>query len=155
MEASELNGPEERVLIGTSLLKVTAFNRVSGLRFHGDVDICTIDHVSAAVAEAVSGDEREVYLDLAGLDFCGIEGLRLFVDTAQRLGRQGRGLVLCSVAPHLVRLLQLIGWDRVPGLFVVPRRPAAPPTRDGRPGGVRPQDVRPPRRRPEGALRFR
>lgn len=67
--------------------------------------------------------------------------------TAQRLGWQGRELVLCSAAPLLVRLLEILGWADVPGMVVVPRRPAAAPA------GLRPAHAR--RLRPEPALTLR
>ncbi|GAB2829115.1 hypothetical protein GCM10022221_29470 [Actinocorallia aurea] len=117
--------PEGFVVADGALLRITAFAGRSGLRFFGDIDTSTIGDVAAAVDAAVRHGNREIYLDLAGVDFCGVEGLRLFAEAARRLGGQDRELVLCSVAPHLVRLLRLVGWDRVPGLFVVARHPAS------------------------------
>lgn len=146
-------GTDERVVFENSLLKVTTFAGASGLRFHGDIDGCNIDHAGAAVADAVLGGEREVYLDLDGLDFCGIEGLRLFVGTAQHLDTQGRELVLCSVAPHLVRILRLLDWDCVPGLFLVPRRSAVRSVRGAGQAGRRMDGVRFPIRKPESVPR--
>ncbi|WP_157963881.1 STAS domain-containing protein [Actinocorallia populi] len=108
-----------------AVLTITPLTEQPGLRLIGEIDLYTIDRATSALADAIRSDAPEIYLDLAGVDYCGIEGLRLFALTAQRLGRQGRELVLCSLSPHLAKVLRLLGWDTIPGLLSVPRRPSA------------------------------
>ncbi|ROO85536.1 anti-anti-sigma factor [Actinocorallia herbida] len=132
------DAPDGAVVSDSALLRITAFAGRSGLRFFGDIDSCTIGEVAEAVDAAVRHGNREIYLDLATVDFCGLEGLRLFAEAARRLGEEGRELVLCSVAPHLVRVLRLVGWDKVPGLFIVARHPSSSAPRWDRAAGDRP-----------------
>jgi anti-anti-sigma regulatory factor len=46
-----------------------------------------------------------------------LAGLRVLVSTAEQLPA-GRDLVLHSVRPYLRRIVQLVGWDRAPGLRI-------------------------------------
>jgi anti-anti-sigma factor len=107
-----------------AVLTITPLTEQPGLRLIGEIDLYTIDRATTALTDAILSDAPEIYLDLAEVDYCGIEGPRLFALTAQRLGRQGRELVLCSLSPHLAKILGLLGWDPIPGLLSVPRRPS-------------------------------
>jgi anti-anti-sigma regulatory factor len=71
--------------------------------------------LAQALAAVTSNGEEDVHLNLSGLEFMHVDGLRLLVETAATLP-DGRYLVLDAVPPHLRRIIGLVGWDRTPGL---------------------------------------
>ncbi|WP_075898095.1 STAS domain-containing protein [Actinomadura sp. CNU-125] len=73
------------------------------------------DPRAARCAARAGGD---VHIDLRGVDFVDVAGLRAFARAARDLGDHGHLLVLHSVSAHIDRLVRLIGWDAVPGLEV-------------------------------------
>ncbi|HZD73311.1 MAG TPA: ANTAR domain-containing protein [Actinomycetota bacterium] len=87
-----------------------------GLRVRGEVDRSNIDTLAAALA-AVIPTSQDLHLDLAGLEFIDVAGIRLLVEQSGRMP-PGRYLVLDGVAPYLRRILALVGWDRTPGLKI-------------------------------------
>ncbi|WP_051944514.1 anti-sigma factor RsbA family regulatory protein [Streptacidiphilus rugosus] len=65
--------------------------------------------LDAVVAESAE-HATDVHVDMSGLDFVDLEGLRLLVAARQELG-DGRALHLERPAPHLRRLIRMAGWD--------------------------------------------
>ncbi len=97
-------------------LRITRKLWPHGLCLQGEVDQANIAMLAAALATVVDSTE-DVHLDLAGLEFIDVGGLRLLTETAGRLPA-GQYLVLDGVAPYLRRILSLVGWDRAPGLKI-------------------------------------
>jgi anti-sigma B factor antagonist len=63
--------------------------------------------------EAVSRDRpARVVLDLRGLRFMDVSGLRAILDAARSARRDGRSLVIANPMPHIVRLLELTAIDQ-------------------------------------------
>lgn len=87
-----------------------------GLRVAGDIDLTNAEAWQSAVA-AVAGRGEEVRLDLSGLDFIDVQGVRVLARTAAGMV-DGHRLVLDSAPQELVRMLRLTGWDRTPNLVV-------------------------------------
>lgn len=86
---------------------------------HGEVDIATCDvfaaMVQAAIRHAEDGEgQREVHVDLGGLDFIGVSGARALVTAG--LGRApGHQLVVHRPPALLARILET-GWGPLTGL---------------------------------------
>lgn len=96
------------------VLRITRILHPPGLRVEGEVDATTLAPFAKALAAAArrGGD---IHVDLGGLTFIDLGGLRVLVATARSLER-GRTLVLHPLRPHLHRLITLVGWDDTPGL---------------------------------------
>jgi anti-anti-sigma regulatory factor len=66
--------------------------------------------------------EGDVHVNLAGLAYCDLAGLRAIVRLAgtgrEDQGHHGRSLFLDDVPPHLATLLRILGWDSSPGLIM-------------------------------------
>jgi len=91
----------------------------------GEIDESTYPGLVSALADAADG-QREVHVNLAGVGYCDLAGLRAIVGmTGASDGAGGRRVVLHEVPAQLLALLGIVGWDCTPGL-----------TLDGRPGAV-------------------
>jgi anti-anti-sigma factor len=99
---------------GTSLLHISYTGRPPSLRLAGDVDVTTGPALAEALAVLVRGT-GDLHADLSQLEFIDVEGLRAFVTIAQSL-REGRSLTLHSPPSHLRHMIELTGWDGIPGL---------------------------------------
>ncbi|MEW9533643.1 MEDS domain-containing protein [Microbispora sp. NPDC049125] len=86
-----------------------------GLRVEGEVDANSLDPLAEALTAAGRRCRGDVHVDLSGVSFIDLSGMRALVDTAQSLG-SGRSLVLAQVPKHVHQLFKLIGWDGAPGL---------------------------------------
>jgi anti-anti-sigma factor len=87
----------------------------------GEVDIATFTAFSETLSKVLDHSSGDVWVDVERLSFIDVGGLRALVAAACRLGLQNRRLVLRSVAPHLVKLMTLVGWSQAPGLLMLAR----------------------------------
>ncbi|NRQ35310.1 STAS domain-containing protein [Nonomuraea sp. NN258] len=96
----------------------------------GEIDVGNLATLVRALRWAVRVSGQDIRLDLAGLTFIDVAGLRFIVAVAAGLP-PGRSIVLDAVPPHVRRLMTLVGWDRAPGLAFTgadPDRPGSRPT---------------------------
>lgn len=105
-------------------LRISRLVQPPGLRLTGDIDASNVTAVADALAKAMQG-EGDVHLDLSGLTFCDVGGMRAIVSAAERLGGTRR-LVLRGLPSHLQHVIRVIGWDELPGLTIVARDAATP-----------------------------
>jgi anti-anti-sigma factor len=95
------------------LLRITPLADPVGLRLEGELDHATLPALIRALASMADGGSFCV--DLSGLVFCDVGGLRVLVTAASSL-RGGQVLTLLSPSPQLRRLLHLTGWDQMADL---------------------------------------
>jgi anti-anti-sigma regulatory factor len=96
------------------LLRITSLSGVTGFRVEGTVDVTNRSGLDAALASVQQGS-TDIHLDLSGLEFIDMEGLRLIVRAARDL-REGRLLFLDGVPTFVHTLLRAVNWDDTPGL---------------------------------------
>jgi ABC-type transporter Mla MlaB component len=113
-----------------SVLRITRTFQPYGLRVEGEIDAARHAALSAAL-RALGDRAEEVHLDLAGLRFIDLGGLSLVADHAVRHGRH-RTLVLDHVPGQLRMVMEIVGWQRLPGLRL--GEPNAEPERVSRMG---------------------
>ncbi|MET9511746.1 STAS domain-containing protein [Streptomyces flavidovirens] len=101
-------------LVRTAELRVLRTYRPDGLRFEGVVDALGHPHLRTAL-HALDQADGDVQLDLAGLEFLDLGGLRLLMAFA-RSRAAGSQVELVGLAPHLREVISLVGWDETPGL---------------------------------------
>jgi anti-anti-sigma factor len=87
------------------------------LRVYGDVDIATADTLHNALERVISRridrGSGPAIIDLGGVGFIGIAGIRVLVQAAGRLGVVGSRLVLLGSRPGVSRILEV--WHHVGG----------------------------------------
>ena len=86
-----------------------------GLRFSGEVDISNSHAVADCLGMTFLGDQ-DVHLDVRGLIFCDISGIRSFVDAAENLD-EGR-LMVHGLPELLQTVMKVTGWSEVPNLLI-------------------------------------
>ncbi len=97
------------------VLRITATGNPPGLAIAGEIDEDTYPALVAKLEELAGAGE--IHLNLAGVEYCDLAGLRAMI----RLAGAGRGsdsrqVVLHEVPPRLRTVLGILGWDSTPGL---------------------------------------
>jgi len=107
---------EDCLAMADDMLRITRTDNPPGLIIAGEIDESNYSVLVAGLAaQAPNGD---VHVDLRGVDFCDIAGLRAIVRLAGPLNenRPARRVILHAVPPRLLRILQILGWDAMPGV---------------------------------------
>lgn len=67
---------------------------------------------------AALGSDGEVHVDLGGVEFCDLAGLRAIVSVGrpEEEAGPGRNVHLHAVPARLRKILRILGWDETPGL---------------------------------------
>lgn len=119
LESGERSSPRYDIVEhDTALLRVAAASSSPRLLMTGEIDVSNAREVTRAlhaVQDRVPGD---VHVDLAGVDFIDVAGLRALTLAARDLNARDRMLVLHAVSSHIDRLFRLIGWNATPGLQI-------------------------------------
>lgn len=88
----------------------------------GDAQIVTIDdHLDTNAAPVleeslmrlIDAGARRVVLDCAALQYVNSAGLKVLLLAAKRIDPLGGQLVVCSLAPNVQAVFEMIGFDRV------------------------------------------
>lgn len=108
---------DETVLIEEHGLRLVQRHSDGLLRLEGEADASGAQALAAALSRATAGGPGDRHLDLSGLLFCDVAGLRALAAAAQRPAPHGR-LVVHGMPPHLRRALDIAGWAGLPGLVV-------------------------------------
>ncbi|WP_433237121.1 STAS domain-containing protein [Actinomadura nitritigenes] len=119
----------EGVRMSSALLRLDGTFEPPHLVVDGEIDMSTLPAFGDALARVVAHSSGDVWVDVERLDFIDVGGLRALAATACELGLQDRRLVLRSVAPHLAKLMDLVGWSQISSLLMlarVERRSPAP-----------------------------
>jgi len=91
------------------------------LRLAGDIDEAAHADLAAALDD-VAGEPGDIHVDIAGVEFCGLAGLRAFVLLSQARhlghGHHERRVSLHHPPASVRALLQILGWDSAPGLVI-------------------------------------
>ena len=87
-------------------VEVTSDGERTRVRLIGELDLATADDAAAGLLIAGMLDDQRVELDLVGLQFMDVRGLRVILAARQRLGDRLR---LLPGPPGVQRLLELTG----------------------------------------------
>ncbi|GAB1817597.1 MEDS domain-containing protein [Herbidospora sp. RD11066] len=105
------------LLLQTALLRIRRTFGPDGIRVEGEIDATSSADLARRLADAAQTVSGDLHVDLHGVTFIDLAGLRALVDTAKTLGDQ-RELVLGPVPEHVGQLMRLIGWHTTPGLRI-------------------------------------
>jgi anti-anti-sigma regulatory factor len=119
-----------RSVYDDGVLRMTPTRTPPGLVIAGEIDEDTYPALVSKLGELAGFPE--IHLDLAGVTYCDLVGLRAIIRPAGA-GR-GRQLVLHDVPPHLLTVLGIVGWDSAPGLAFEQSGSALPARKCGPPG---------------------
>ncbi|NAS21058.1 STAS domain-containing protein [Herbidospora sp. NEAU-GS84] len=105
------------LLLETALLRIRRTFAPDGIQVEGEIDATSAADLARQLSEATGVVPGDLHVDLHGVTFIDLAGLRALVDTAKSLGDQ-RELVLGPVPDHVNHLMRLIGWHTAPGLRI-------------------------------------
>jgi anti-anti-sigma regulatory factor len=91
------------------------------LRLDGVIDESTFGILTRTLTRARRSGDFPMLVDLAGVEFCDVAGLRAIislVDGRDPCGRAAGEITLVHLPSHLATLLRVLGWDATPGLIV-------------------------------------
>jgi hypothetical protein len=120
LQSDKIHPHESAPLYEDSILRISKAVEPAGVRLDGTVDASNVDAMSRTLIANVNGAE-EVHLDLSGLLFCDLGGLRAIVHTAQQIG-VGRRLVMHGLPSYLERAMALAEWAHVPNIVMAPEQ---------------------------------
>jgi anti-anti-sigma factor len=102
------------------VLRITETTRPAGLEITGEIDEATYPALVTSLHD-LAERHHEFHLDLGGVSYCDLAGLRAIVLLADRGGASpARHVVLHHVPHHMRVALAVTGWDALPGLAVGP-----------------------------------
>jgi anti-anti-sigma regulatory factor len=108
--------PEDWQAVADEVLRITKAQDQPGLIIAGEIDEAGYPLLLQSLA-ALDG-LGEVHVDLGGVEFCDLAGLRAIVCVAGGCDDESppRPIVLHAVPPRLRKILQILGWDEMPGV---------------------------------------
>jgi anti-anti-sigma factor len=86
--------------------------RAINLYLRGELDMYSAPALLRELEKASAKRPARIVLDLAGLSFMDVSGLRAILDTARTVRREGGSLIISNPMPHIVRLLELTAIDQ-------------------------------------------
>jgi len=98
------------------VLRITQANGGLGLIIAGEIDESSYRRLMQGLAAV--NPRGDVHIDLAGVEFCDLAGLRAIVcvTEADGGGSAAGHLTLHAVPDRLRRILEILGWDDMPGV---------------------------------------
>jgi anti-anti-sigma regulatory factor len=110
------------------VLRVTSTASPPMVVITGEIDESNYSGLVGALDMLANGRD-EVHINLGGVNFCDLAGLRAIIRLAETgpgaHDRPGPRLVLHAVPRQVLRVLQIVGWDTMPGLVIEPSSPPA------------------------------
>lgn len=80
------------------------------LRVEGEVDLCTLPILQAALGDSLDHHPAHLLVDLARMTFCSARGLDLLTQTGHATAGQATSFAVCGVSPQLDRIWSLV-WE--------------------------------------------
>jgi ABC-type transporter Mla MlaB component len=110
-------------LYDDGVLRITTTDDPPGLAIAGEIDESTYAGLVSALDKLTDGP-AEIHVSLAQVSYCDLAGLRAIVRItgAESNGPDGsradgsRRVVLHGVSRPIQTVLQIVGWDSIPGL---------------------------------------
>jgi anti-anti-sigma factor len=81
------------------------------LTFRGEHDLATAGAIAEALARAITLDSADLVVDLSGVEFFGVEPVRVLIRAQHLLQARSRSLVIRSPSKSASRTIKLCGLD--------------------------------------------
>jgi anti-anti-sigma factor len=99
-------------------LVITQSSRPVGLRLNGEVDASNVEAVSSVLNTTLRAHEgADVHVDLSGLEFSDVSGIRALVAAAEQVDGSRR-LILYGLPPLMTKVMDVVGWTDLPALTI-------------------------------------
>jgi anti-sigma B factor antagonist len=83
------------------------------LRLKGRLDAETSSLLEKKVKELLDSGQMSCLIDCQKIDYLSSAGLRLLLVTAQKLKTRGGSLILFSLSPPVLEIIQMAGFDKI------------------------------------------
>lgn len=117
-----------RVLFASEAFSITRRSDPVQLLLAGEIDMCSIPHLTAALPEAADGS-GVLHVDMADVYFCDLAALRTIIGLGQQRDKQHhhpvRPVALHHLPTHIREVLRILSWDTAPGLTIDTAAPSA------------------------------
>jgi anti-sigma B factor antagonist len=109
-------------------VEVTGDERWSTIRIDGEIDMNTVDVFADAAQQALRLSPLRLVVDVSGIDFLGVAGLRVLLQMREQAEAAATDLVLLEPSPNVRYMMDVTGTTE---LFRVldARKPAEPANR--------------------------
>lgn len=94
----------------TESLRCCAAGKIIVLRVEGEVDLCTLPTLRAALGGSLDQHPVHLLVDLARMAFCSAWGLDLLTQTGRTAAENATGYAVSNVLPQIDRVWTLC-WD--------------------------------------------
>ena len=99
-------------------LVITQSSRPVGLKLNGEVDASNVEAVSSVLNTTLQAHEgADIHIDLTGLEFTDVTGIRALVAAAERVDGT-RHLILYGLPPLMTKVMDVVGWTDLPALTI-------------------------------------
>jgi len=106
------------VLYQDKQLLIMQLSRPVGLRLIGEVDAANVEAVTGVLNTTLTANQgADVHVDLAGLEFSDVSGIRALVAAAERVNGSRR-LILYGLPPLMTKVMDVVGWTDLPALTI-------------------------------------
>jgi anti-anti-sigma factor len=107
-----------RPVYDNGVLRITRVGSPPVVAIAGEIDESTYAALVQALDD-VAQDQNELHIDLSELVYCDLAGLRAMVRLTSGNGAgPGRTVRLHRIPSQLRAVLEITGWDAIPGLAV-------------------------------------
>lgn len=97
-----------------------AFSRPPAtLRLAGVIDESTYPVLRRALAKAAMAGDDALRVDMAGVEFCDLAGLRLIVSLADAGQAAVSQVTIVHLPARLAEIMDILGWAGTPGLVLL------------------------------------
>lgn len=89
------------------------FGRVAAVKLPAEIDLTIADAVREALLSVLNQGALGLIVDMTSTTFCDSAGITALVRAARRAAANGASLRLAAAAPPVLRVLSLVGIDRL------------------------------------------
>jgi anti-anti-sigma factor len=107
--AGDTNGPGCSLSCAARSM-LCAAGEIVVLRVVGEVDLCTLPVLRAALGAGLAAHPAHLLVDLTAMTFCCARGLDLLTQTAHTTAGKATSFAVSGVSPQIARIWTL-GWD--------------------------------------------
>ena len=104
-------------------IKTTTEGQILILHPEGHLDTSAAVPAEKQVMELIEEGTRQLLIDCSALEYVNSSGLKVFLIAAKRLDVLGGKMVICSLAPNVHMIFEMIGFTKI--LNIVSDREAA------------------------------
>ena len=83
------------------------------LQARGKINVLTADVFEIRALRIITNADQDVVIDTSKVIYLSTAGLRVFLLLSRELNDRGHTLYICGLLPHIHKVFEIIGFDRV------------------------------------------